>query len=429
MIFSRIRVKMSHEGFLRYLKNSSWLFGGRFINLGISFFVSVYVTRYLGPYNNGLLSFAASFAGIFGFISAFGIDQILHRDLINHPEKEEAILGTAFFLKIIGSIYTIIIISVATLFIKDTGIVVFLILLNALAFVPQAFNVISYYFQSKVLSKYPTIISLLVIATLTVLKLYVVFFGKGVIYLSLIVIIEPILYAIGYLFIYKLFKGSVFKWKLDNSLAKEMLKYSWPLMISSAFISIYSRIDQVMIGNMLSTTSVGIYDVAVRLSEVWFFIPSIIASSLFPAILNAKKVNSELYNERLRKLYSLIFYLAIVIIIPVSILSPFIIKILYGDAFMAAAPILRIYSLGTISIFMGTIVNQYLIAENQTFILFICSFVGMATNVTLNLLLIPIYGIEGAAFATLVSYSLIPISIILFKKTRPHLKIILAGIF
>jgi len=172
---------------------------------------------------------------------------------------------------------------------------------------------------------------------------------------------------------------------------------------------------------MIDVQSVGYYDVAVRLSEVWYFIPAIITASLFPAIINAKTSSALQYGQRLLKLSGLLFFISVVIALPITLLAPIIIKILYGAEFLPAIGVLKIYVWAGVGAALGALVNSYLVAENYKSIIFTISFVSMSINVILNLILIPKTGIIGAAWATLISYSFMPLSLLFFKKIRTHL--------
>ena len=173
-----------------------------------------------------------------------------------------------------------------------------------------------------------------------------------------------------------------------------------------------------MIKQMLGDSEVGIYASAVRLCEAWYFLPAIITASLFPAIVNAKKTNENLYQSRLQKLYNLLAWTAIGIAVATTFLSKFIIEILYKPEFLPAASVLTIYIWAGVTVFLGVASSQYLITENFTKTAFYRTFIGMVVNVILNFILIPIYGISGSAAATLISYSVATFSIIFDRETR-----------
>src|SRR3989338_4509694 len=118
------------RGLRKYFTNTAWGFAGRISSMIVSFFVVVYVIRFLGPSQYGLLSYAVSFVGMFGILASLGIDSILYRDLVKYPEKRDQILGTAFYLKMAGAAASIIITLFASYFLGDdfyTSFIIFLI--------------------------------------------------------------------------------------------------------------------------------------------------------------------------------------------------------------------------------------------------------------------------------------------------------------
>ncbi|MFH1454929.1 MAG: flippase [bacterium] len=414
-----IKEKWVDTGFQKYFKNTGWMFASRILCMIISFFTTTFIARKLGPENFGQLSYALSFVSIFSILSTLGIDSILYRDLIKNPDKKNKYLGSAFIIKLLAGFFTIILVFISTFFFAQDDISKTLILILSGTFLFNTFQIISYEFQARAKSKYPSIISFLVTLILNILKILVILSGKGVIYLAFILLLESILYAVFYWFIYeKKLKEKISEWKFDKQIAITLLKDSWPLMFTSAFVLVYSRIDQILIKNMIGASSVGIYSAGVTIAEVWYFIPGIIVFSLFPAIVNAKKTSEELYYTRLKKLFYTLLILAIVIALPITIFAPFIIKILYGQAFMKSVIILQIYVWACIGTFLTYLIYNYLIIENYRKSIFLLSFIPMVINVVLNILWIPKYGIVGSAYATLISYSLGPFIMLFFRKTR-----------
>lgn len=408
------------SGLRKYFANMTWSFAGRFFSSAIGFATGIFVVRFLGPDKYGLLSYTVSFVGLFSFIASLGIDSILYRDLVKFPEKRDRLLGTAFLLKIIGAFFSILFIIIASLFLNHDAYTTLIVLIISLSLIFQSFNVISSYFQSLVLSKFPVIVLLSTSVFLSILKICLILLSAPLVWFAMIFLLEGIITAVGFILIYLRNNFSIFDWKVDFGIGKELFMNSWPLIFSSAFALICSRIDQVLIKHMLSDAAVGIYDVAVRLSEIWYLVPAIAVSSLFPAIVNAKKVSEDFYKNRMAKLYSLLIYLSFVMIIPLFFLADRVILLLYGEGFIMSAGVIRIYVWTGIAASIGTVMNYYLINENFIRLSFVFSLVGMLSNVVLNIALIPIYGVVGAALASLISYSLMPIMIFFFKKTRNH---------
>ena len=423
-----IKEKWAQVGFQRYLKNTGWMFFGKFFTLGISFFIGAYIARYLGPSNYGLISYVISFVGLFGFLTSFGIDGIVNREIINNHDKKDEIIGSSFYIKIIGSLLAIICVFIISLFTTKDIFTLGLIWLYSLNFIPQAFNIIEIYFQSQVLSKNVVKSQILSNIVSVVLKILLVIFGKGIFWLVVIYIIETSAYALFLLFSFRKFGNHIKKWRFNFNVAKSLLKDSWPLMLSSIAVAIYMDIDQVMIKNMLGNEQSGIYAVAVKLSEVWYFIPMIICTSLSPSIIKAFSISKELFENRMKKLYFSMFWISFTIAAFTTTFSHLIIKILFGNSYLGSIPTLQIYVWAGIAVFLGVALGQYLLATNLTKISFYSTILGAVTNVILNIILIPKIGINGAAIATLISYTLSTFGIFFFKDTINHRKLILRSI-
>jgi len=240
-------------GFKRYFKNTSWLFFERIIGMAVSFLVGVYVARYLGPANFGLLSYAGSFVGLFAGIATLGLDGIVVRELVKDEKKRDELLGTTFVLKIIGAVLVIGMLTIAVRFTNNDSFTNLLIFIIAIGTIFQSFNVIKFYFQSKVLSKYTVYAQIFTTILCAIIKLLLIYFNMGLIYFAIVTLLQSIILASGLIVMYIKQKSSLFNWSVNFGLAKNLLKDSWPLMLSGIAISIYMKIDQVMIKNILNT--------------------------------------------------------------------------------------------------------------------------------------------------------------------------------
>ena len=394
----------------------------KILSTAVSFLATLYIARNLGPTNFGQLSYATSFIGIFSFMASLGIDSVLYRELIKYPDRKKEFLGSAFTIKIVAGFIAAILVSVSAIFWATDDVSKILIIILSGTFIFNSFQIIGYEFQARVRSKYPSVIAFIITIILNVLKVIIILSGKGVIYLALILLLEPILYAVFYWFVYEKQIGEkISQWTFDKKISITLLKDSWPLIFSSAFALIYSEIDQILIKYMIDARAVGIYDAAVRVAEGWYFVPNIIMVSLFPAIINAKIYSKEIYQKRLKKISLLLVAIALIIAIPTTIFASFIINIFYGSAFMGGVIILQIYIWSLIGTFLGSLVVNYIIAENYRKMSLFVNLIPMLVNVILDIIWIPKYGIMGPAFATLIAYSLSPVILLFFSKTRREL--------
>lgn len=422
-MFETILAFRKHPGFLRYFGNTAWLFSAQMLRMAIGVLVGLWVARYLGPVEFGVFNFVIAFTAIFSVIANLGLDGILVRELVSQPKRKEILLGTVFWLKVMGAIVAVLIIYLTTnlLSIGPTTNIYILIVASGIIF--QSFTVIDSYFQSEVLSKFVSICSMVQLFISTLLKIFFVIKGVGLIWFVLVVLIDQVALAASLFIAYRSHNQTDFFKFFDFALAKRLLKDSWPLIFSSLVITIYMRIDQVMIKEMLGDYEVGIYSAAVKLSEVWYFIPMILSNSLFPAILNAKKVDKKLYYNRIQRFYTLVFWLALVICIPMSFLSGVLVSFLYGAEYQEAGQVLSIHVWAGIFVFLGVVSGKFYLSENLQIYTTINTAIGAIVNVGLNYFLLPLYGVVGAALATLVSYAVATYFMnIVFSATRENFK-------
>jgi O-antigen/teichoic acid export membrane protein len=418
------KINFNSEAFKKYFANTSWLFAERVTRLLVTFLVGVYIIRYLGPDQFGLLSYATSFVGLFSAFATLGLESILVRELVKTPEKRDTFLGSVFTLRIIGALTAIALIGVAVIISADDLFTIVLIFIIAASTIFQTFNVIDSYFQARVLAKYSVYMQSSSMVITSALKILLILFEYPLVYFAVVTTLESVVLSFGYVFVYKIQNLSIFKWRFNKEVAIQFLKDAWPLILAGLAIAIYMKIGQIMIKKMMSNEEVGYYAAAVRLCEAWYFIPMAITTSLYPAIVNAKKVSEVLYLNRLQKLYDIMAWISIGIAIPVTLFSELIIKILLGTQYLPAAPVLTIYIWAGVPTFLGVASSQFLITENLTLFSFYRTLLGMVLNVVLNFTLIPIWGIAGSAISTLVSYSLATISIGISRKTFSQLTMI-----
>jgi len=404
-LIDKLRQLTDHAGFMKYFKNTSWLFAEKILRMVVGLFVGIWVARYLGPDRFGLLSYAQSFVGLFVVIAGLGLDGIAVREMVKSPEKEQKILSTVFILKLIGALFTLLILAAAVMLTSNDNYTNMLIFIIASAVVFKSFNIIDLYFQARVLSKYVVFANMFSLLLSSLLKICLIWTKAPLEAFAWVILFDSIVLALGYLYWFKKVQKSIsLSYRdFDTAMAGYLLKESWPLILSGMVIAIYMKIDQIMIKEMVNSEAVGQYAAAVKLSEAWYFIPMVISSSLFPAIVNAKQVGKELYYARLQKLYDLMVWMAVVIALPMTFLSDQVVELLYGGAYDQAGSVLMIHIWAGIFVFLGVASSKWFIVENlQKYSLYrtIC---GAGVNIVLNFILIPRYSIYGAAVATLIS--------------------------
>jgi|TARA_B110000459_G_scaffold198641_1_gene243933 O-antigen/teichoic acid export membrane protein len=421
-MITKFKSLQKNQGFIKYSKNISWLFFERILRITVGLFVSVWVAKYLGPKQFGFFSYTLSFVALFGFMVTISHTSIVVRELVKNPNHNDEIVSTAFWLKIMGAMLGVLItLAISINFTSNDRFVNILILIIASSNIFHSFNVVDDYFQSKVMNKFVVITNVISLFLSSVIKIILILNDAPLIAFVWVVFFDNFILASGFIYFYiKLnSKFKIKNLKFKSKTAILLLKDSWPLMISSAAILIHIKVDQVIIKEILGLEAVGQYAAAARVSEAWYFIPSVLTASFFPAIINAKKNNEDLYNSRLQKLYDIMVWVAIAIAIPMIFLSDWLIEILYGYQYSEAGNVLMIHIWAGVFVSLGLASNGWLICENLQKFLLVNTFIATITNIGLNYILIPKFGIVGAAWATIISYFLVGyLCLLIWKKTR-----------
>jgi O-antigen/teichoic acid export membrane protein len=416
-------------GLRKYFANTSWLIFDRVLRLIFAFITTILIVRYLGPKQFGILSYAVSIVSLISILAYAGLENIITRELVKSPEKTNEFLGTGFILRFIGSILIIIILLIFGIAAKESTLSFMMILIIGASSIFQPFGVIDFFFQSKIQAKYSVIVQSTSFFALTVARILCIFLEAPLIIFAILLSIETIVAAIGFVIAYSSQGQNIFQWKFNKAIAREFVRDAWPLVLSGLAVSTFAKIDQVLLKFLVNAEGVGFYSAAVRIVEAWYFIPMAVTTSIFPALLNARQHNYNEYLSRLNKLYELMSFISIFIAIVVSLLSGFIIQVFYGAVFASSATVLAIYIWSGVATFLGVASNQFLIAENFTKLSLYRSVFGMITNICLNYLLIPKFGINGAAWATFISYFLSTFFIGMFKETRQQALMMLRSVF
>lgn len=389
----------------KVLENMGWLFFDKLFRMGVGLFVGVWVARYLGPENFGTLGYAQAFVALFATFASLGLDNIVVRDIVNEPGCRDETLGTAYTLRLLGGVFTTVVcLTVIYLIRPGDALTFYLVGIIAVGTIFQSFNVIDFWFSSQVESKYTVYAQNTAFIIISIVKVLLILNKAPLIAFAWAALSEIVIGSLGLIIFYRFNGYSMRKWYASSSRARELLIQSWPLMLSGLAIMIYMKIDQVMLGQMLGEFSVGIYTAAVKLSEVWYFIPTAIVASVTPAIYSAKKISETLYYQRLQKLFNIIVVIAYGVALTMTFFSGWLIHLLFGNEYISAGPVLAIHIWSAVFVFIGVARNVFIISEGLMKFSFVTTIIGAIVNIAANILLIPLYGPLGAAVATLVSY-------------------------
>ncbi|WNB74222.1 flippase [Methylomonas koyamae] len=399
-----------------YLKNTLWMMLEQAFRIISGLFVGIWVARYLGPEKFGLYSYIMACYAIMSGILKLGMDGVLVREFVNRPKLIDVYLGTGFWLKLISAIIGVGFVAFFFPLISNEKIENQYILVISVGMLFQSVEVMEFYFQSQLLAKVVSICKVTQLILSSMLKIFLVTVGANMSWFILMGVFDLIMLAFSYCIANIIHRRMSF-WKYFSAkIAVALLKDAWPLLLSTIVIIIYTRIDLMLIKDMIGDYEAGVYSAAVRLVEAWYFIPVVVANSLFPAILDAKNVEQEFYYTRLQGLYRLIVYLGVVITILMYMFSDLLVVNLFGQNYLMASEVLKLYVLGIVFVFFGTVRSKWILAENLQKYGFYYVFFGGVVNVLLGYVLIKKLGILGGAISNLVSLVCVVIVFPLFNR-------------
>jgi polysaccharide transporter, PST family len=390
----------------KIFSNIGWLFGDKVLRMGSNLFIGVWLARYLGTEQFGMLNYATAFVSLFAPISTLGLDSLVVRDLLKEESNKDVLIGTTFNLKLMGGLACCLTSVISIWFLRaNSQQTIEIVAIMSIATLFQSFDAIELWFQSQVQSKHIVIVKNAAFFIINLLRIVFILVQTSLINFVWLGVLEFGLGGIGLIAIYTSQGFSLRSWRWDISIAAKLLKESWPLILSGLSIMIYMRIDQIMLGEMLGNRSVGIYAAAAKISEVWYFIPMAIVSSFAPSIYEAKKISEELYYQRIGKLIKSMFLLSLVLSVFISLFSDYLVINLFGVNYLESAHILSIHIWASLFVFIGIAALPWFTAEQLTIYSFYTTAVGAIMNIVMNLVLIPRYGGTGAAIATVISYA------------------------
>ena len=399
--------------------NFSWLVFDKFARASLNFLLFIFLARYLGPQEFGILNYLLALVFLFTSLSSLGINPVLTNILIKNKRKtNNSIISNSYILRFFSSLFGYLIFILFIIYLHGKNFYLSYSIIIGLSIIIKSYEVLFSYFESKSLSKYIVIsqtISLVIVFSLIVFFLYLEFDIKYIYYCFLIDSLIT-LFLIN-IFFFK--KERNFLFNLDFRKIYKIIHKSFPVLLSIISIVIYMRIDQVMINLLLSEKDVGIYSVSVRIVEMFHFIPKIIMVSYLPILLISKN-----YTFELIKINSLLFKLSILVIFFIFALSKYITSILFGEIYMESVLTTILLSISLIFVFFGVANEHWYISKNLQKYYALNVFIGAITNIILNYFLIQSFGISGAAYSTILTYLLIIFLFDIFnKKTRVLLKL------
>lgn len=386
------------------IKNIAWLVFDKAIKLFLSVFVMIWLANYLGPELFGKFNLATSIMGIFSALAALGMHGVIVRDILEKQGAEEEVIGSAIAAQLLCSLVSSLMMIFFVILIRpDDDQLKYLVILCSLVILFRSNDAMRYWFEAKIKSKYVVITESSVLCITGLLRILAIVFDESLEVFFWIMVLEVLLCSIGIWILYIRKKISKIKLTVNIEKIKYLIGESWPLVISSLVLTINTRIDQIMIAKVIDDHAVGTYAAAVRIAEIWYFLPIAIVASFYPMILESKKTSVDNYRVNFQRLFNGLVCVSLGVAITISIFSEYIITTLYGEEFKSASEILSILTWCGLFASLSVSSGRWYVSEGLQKMALARNTFGVVVNVFLNLIWLPKYGLIGACYATLIA--------------------------
>ena len=405
------------------VKNAGWIIAGRVTQMILSFFVSVFTARYLGPSNFGIINYAGAYVAFFTSLCTLGINSVIIKDFVDNPEEQGKTIGTTIVLRAVSSLLSsLMIVGIVSIVDKGEPVTVAVSMLCSIALVFQVFDTINYWFQSRYQSKITAAATLIAYIATSIYKIILLIFQKSVTWFAFASSVDYIVVAICLFQAYRTHDGPKFQFSWEKG--KYLLSKSYHYILSGMMVAIYGQTDKLMLKQMLGETAVGYYSLASSVNLMWCFVLQAIIDSLYPTIMTLYNTgDKEAFERKNRQLYAIVIYVSIFVALMFILFGKFAVVLIYGAEYEPSADILKIIAWYTIFSYLGIARGAWMVCtETQKYLKYIY-IIAIAANVILNLIFIPIWGAAGAA-ASLMTQILTGMILPCFvKKMRPNIKL------
>ena len=416
-----IRRLLLNKEVRRYSANTTWLLAEKGVAMLAALLVGTWVARYLGPARFGTLSYVVGVAILAKPILSLGLEGILSREMVRHPEESSELIATSTLLRSVASLlYVLFIAGGLYLVHRDWLYAALGVVVGIGHSLLMLSEPIQYYFRSRVEARLNVVPQIAGHLLGSGAKVAFILAGAGVVWLAIGNLIVASTTALLLWAVYAVKAGRFIDFNdISTARASSLLKESWPLIIAGTSNIVVLHIDTVMLHQMLGSVDVGIYTAAVRISTLFYFVPMLVGWSLQPAVIRAQQHSTELYRRRLRQILTGLTLLALCLTALIVVSSGQLVSLLYGSEYAQSAAVLRVHAWQLVVIFSSQTRSLAVITESHFKFEMLSGLLGGILNVAANLLLIPRFGAVGAAIATLVSYFFVHIGFgLLYKPMR-----------
>ncbi len=405
-------------------KNIGVLSLSQIVTIILSFIYTIYIARYLGTSEFGILSFALAFTGIFVILVDLGLNMLTVREVSRDKTLASKYLGNTIIIKVVLALITLFLILIVTKIINYPQEIINVVYLVGFSLIFGSFSGIFYsIFQANEKMEYQSFGQIITSILMLAGVLIAIHYDLGLYALALIYFFVGIVVLI-YSFFICSWKFALPKIEIDLNFWRLIIFQALPFGLTSIFVLIYYYIDTVMLSIIIPNSNdiIGWYSAAYRLVIPLSFIPTIFFTSVFPVMSTfyGKSEKSLKFAFRRSLKYMLIF--GIPIATGITILADKIILLIYGESYFPSVIALQILIWSIPLIFIDSSFAYLFNSINkQATVAKIMGIVALF-NILLNIILIPFYSYIGASIVTWAS-DLITLALMVYVLSNTEFKV------
>lgn len=378
--------------------NTGWLLFDRIVRLAGGVIIGAWVARFLGPSQFGELAYVISFIAFFQVIANLEADGFVVRDIAQGQGEASVILGTALWLRLVfGTCSWFLATAIMFMLHPQDHQLVMLTAIVGATLVFQASDTVDLWFQSQSQSKRTVVAKLVAYLFSNGVKVVLLVCKAPLIAFAGVMCLDCAVSALGLVIAYRHYPTNK-RWEASLGQSTKLLKLCWPFIFSGLMITVFMRVDQIMLKEMLGEKELGIFVAAITLSNLWTVIPAILVTSLAPYVARKMVEGEEPYREAMATIFRFFAIVALLGAIMTSVASTWIISLLYGDQYLLSAIVLRIHVFSNLFVFIGIAQHLWMINKNANFVTMFCTFIAAVVGITSNALLIRQFGVLGAVY-------------------------------
>ena len=384
------------------IANAGWIIGCRVVQALLGVVISMLTARYLGPSQFGVINYAAAIVAFVMPLTQLGLSHVLVQEFVCSPETEGKTLGSSLVMSLFSGIFCIIGV-IAFAYVTNVGEreTTIVCALYSTLLIADAIDLTQHWFHARLLSKYTSVVSVIVYCLITIYKIFLLATHQSVYWFAISNALDHFMIGVISLIIYRKKSNQRLDFSWDT--AKKLFDKSKYFIVSGMMVTIFAQTDKIMLKMMIDEEATGIYAAASACASMTSFVFAAIINSMRPTIISYKDKNSISYETSMCWTYAIIIYMALAQSVVMTVLAEPIIGILYGNEYFASISVLRIVVWQSTFCYVGSVRNVWILAEEKQRYLWIINLSGALANILLNFLMIPLWGVEGAAVASLIT--------------------------